>query len=101
MSEVAPTPDLRARMSGIVLFSSGLPPGPEVPSVICGRGVMTQSGHLQAGGELAFARPFEFRFTASGIGLPFPDQTLGLGDFGGGHLCGNFLAAPFREPAAV
>ena len=26
MSEVAPTPDLRARMSGIVLFSSGLPP---------------------------------------------------------------------------
>jgi hypothetical protein len=46
MSGVPPTPDLRARMSGNPLFSSGLPPGSEVPGTVSDRGVLTQPGHL-------------------------------------------------------
>ncbi len=54
MSEVAPTPDLRARMSGIVLISSDLPSGSEVsrgPGNVCFRG-QSRSRFRATGGLL-------------------------------------------------
>ncbi len=48
-SGVPPASDLRARMSGIVLFSSGLPLGPEVPRSVSDRGVMPHSGRFDPG----------------------------------------------------
>jgi hypothetical protein len=56
MSEVPPAPDLRARMSGILLFSSGLPPGPEVPGAPGKRGVLTQRRHLALTAKCSRAR---------------------------------------------
>jgi hypothetical protein len=46
-----PKADFRARMFGILLLSSGLPPGSEVPGAAGGRGVLTRCGHrlLDAG----------------------------------------------------
>ena len=41
MSEVTPTPDLQARMSGIVLLSSGVLSGPDMPGAPAIRGVLT------------------------------------------------------------
>ena len=42
MSGMAPTPDFRVRMSGILSLSSGLPSGPDVADSPCVRGKMTQ-----------------------------------------------------------
>jgi hypothetical protein len=49
MSGTASTPDIRSRTSGIALFSSGLPPGSEVPETVGEPGLMTQPGHLGVG----------------------------------------------------
>jgi hypothetical protein len=44
-SGMASASDVPVPMSGILLFSSGLPPSPEVPRATGGRGVMTQLRH--------------------------------------------------------
>jgi len=66
MSGVAPTSDLRARMSRISLFSSGLPPGPEVPGATGRRGLLTPNRHWRCPMKSNIVGDFANRALSSG-----------------------------------
>ena len=66
MSEVTPTPDLPARMSGIVLFSSGSPPGPDVVDNPRVRRLMTPNRHWRCPMKSNIVGDFANRALSSG-----------------------------------
>ncbi len=48
---LTPAPDFLAAMSGIELFPSGVPSGPDVADTLCIRGELTRSGPVREAGR--------------------------------------------------